>query len=33
MFVGEKGKLEINRYKFNSNPKEIAVELPLNRSI
>ena len=27
IFIGAKGKLEINRYKFNSNPKEIAVEL------
>ena len=27
IFVCEKGKLEINRNKFTSNPKEIAVEL------
>jgi predicted dehydrogenase len=27
VFVGEKGKLEINRNKFTSNPKEIAAEL------
>jgi hypothetical protein len=27
IFVGEKGKLEINRNKFTSNPKEIALEL------
>jgi predicted dehydrogenase len=27
IFVGEKGKLEINRNKFASNPSEIAVEL------
>ena len=27
IFIGEKGKLEINRNKFTSNPKEIAVEL------
>ena len=27
VFVCEKGKLEINRNKFTSNPKEIAVEL------
>jgi predicted dehydrogenase len=27
VFVCEKGKLEINRNKFSSNPKEIAVEL------
>ena len=27
VFVGEKGKLEINRNKFASNPPEIAVEL------
>lgn len=27
IFIGEKGKLEINRNKFNSNPPEIANEL------
>ncbi|MCE9556964.1 MAG: Gfo/Idh/MocA family oxidoreductase [Planctomycetes bacterium] len=27
IFIGEKGKLEINRNKFSSNPPEIAVEL------
>jgi predicted dehydrogenase len=27
IFIGEKGKLEINRNKFTSNPKEIAEEL------
>jgi predicted dehydrogenase len=27
IFVGEKGKLEVNRNKFTSNPKEIAAEL------
>jgi len=27
IFVGEKGKLEVNRNKFTSNPKEIALEL------
>jgi hypothetical protein len=27
VFVCEKGKLEINRNKFTSNPKDIAVEL------
>jgi hypothetical protein len=27
IFVGERGKLEINRNKFTSNPPEIAVEL------
>jgi predicted dehydrogenase len=27
IFIGENGKLEINRNKFNSNPKEIADEL------
>ena len=27
IFVGEKGKLEINRNKFASNPKQITVEL------
>jgi predicted dehydrogenase len=27
IFIGEKGKLEVNRNKFASNPKEIAAEL------
>jgi len=27
IFIGEKGKIEINRNKFTSNPKEIAIEL------
>jgi hypothetical protein len=27
IFICEKGKLEVNRNKFTSNPKEIAVEL------
>ena len=27
IFVCEKGKIEVNRNKFTSNPKEIAVEL------
>ncbi len=27
IFIGEKGKLEVNRNKFNSNPPEIAAEL------
>jgi predicted dehydrogenase len=33
VFIGEKGKLEINRNKFTSNPPEIAIELRKNLDV